>query len=75
MIIKYEKSNKLESGQISSKKNIERIKLNPGSIKKNKDLNLNITLPIEKDTYLVFSFSEQDIFIDHGPDRVLYKLP
>ena len=67
LIIKYEKSNKLESGQISSKKNIERIKLNPGSIKKNKDLNLNITLPIEKDTYLVFSFSEQDIFIDHDP--------
>ncbi|MEE2765261.1 MAG: hypothetical protein VX600_02075 [Candidatus Neomarinimicrobiota bacterium] len=44
-----------------------RIKLNPGSMKKNKSLDLQLTLPIEKNTLLVYSFAGTGPITDHDP--------
>ncbi|MBH09200.1 MAG: hypothetical protein CMG74_02410 [Candidatus Marinimicrobia bacterium] len=44
-----------------------RIKINPGSMKKSKSLDLQIILPIEKNTLLVYSLAGTGPITDHDP--------
>ena len=67
LIIKYQQEIFEKNGGVSYKQIIERVKLNPGSKKKNKSININITLPVQKKSYLVFSFSGAGPIIDHDP--------
>ena len=60
LVVKYDVD---DSGQMET----YRIKLNPGSMKKNKSLDLQLTLPIEKNTLLVYSFAGTGPITDHDP--------
>ena len=60
LLVKYE-------GQVPGEKETYRIKLNPGSMKKNKSLDLQLMLPIEKNTVLVYSFAGTGPITDHDP--------
>ncbi len=67
LIIKFEEEIFSKNGESSLKKNINRIKINPSSNKKNKSIDLNLILPIQKKSYLVYSFSGAAPITDHDP--------
>lgn len=60
LVVKY---NNESSGEIDS----YRIKLNPGSMKKSKSIELQLMFPIEKNTFLVYSFAGSGPITDHDP--------
>ena len=67
LIIKFQEEVVGKNGELSLKKNIDRVKINLGSKKKNKSIDLNLVLPIQKKSYLVYSFSGIDPITDHDP--------